>query len=76
MFKLSRLVSPQLQQSSYIVYKFFSTAVTYPLLFAIDAEREPGDQPQFPPGVLYGVEFADGGAVTVHEDDLDRVATA
>jgi malate:Na+ symporter len=44
MFKLSRLVSPQLQQSSYIVYKFFSTAVTYPLLFAIGASMTPWDK--------------------------------
>jgi CCS family citrate carrier protein len=43
-FKLSRLVSPQLQQSSYIVYKFFSTAVTYPLLFAIGASMTPWDK--------------------------------
>lgn len=44
MFKLSRLVSPQLQQSSYVVYKFFSTAVTYPLLFAIGASMTPWDK--------------------------------
>jgi Na+/citrate or Na+/malate symporter len=44
MFKLSRAVSPQLQQSSYIVYKFFSTAVTYPLLFAIGASMTPWDK--------------------------------
>lgn len=44
MFKLSRGVSPQLQQSSYVVYKFFSTAVTYPLLFAIGASMTPWDK--------------------------------
>lgn len=44
MFKLSRAVSPQLQQSSFIVYKFFSTAVTYPLLFAIGASMTPWDK--------------------------------
>jgi CCS family citrate carrier protein len=44
MFKLSRLVSPQLQQSAYVVYKFFSTAVTYPLLFAIGASMTPWDK--------------------------------
>jgi Na+/citrate or Na+/malate symporter len=43
-FKLSRAVSPQLQQSSFIVYKFFSTAVTYPLLFAIGASMTPWDK--------------------------------
>jgi malate:Na+ symporter len=44
MFKLSRLVSAQLQQSAYIVYKFFSTAVTYPLLFAIGASMTPWEK--------------------------------
>jgi CCS family citrate carrier protein len=44
MFKLSRAVSPQLQQTSFIVYKFFSTAVTYPLLFAIGASMTPWDK--------------------------------
>src|SRR5205823_13836420 len=37
--KLTSAVSPQLQQGSYVVYKFFSTAVTYPLLFAIRSEE-------------------------------------
>jgi Na+/citrate or Na+/malate symporter len=45
MFKLSRLVSPQLQQSAHVVYKFLSTAVTYPLLFAIGASMTPWDKP-------------------------------
>ena len=43
-FKLSRAVSPQLQQGSYVVYKFFSTAVTYPLLFAIGVSMTPWDK--------------------------------
>ena len=43
-FKLSRAVSPQLQQGSFVVYKFFSTAVTYPLLFAIGAVMTPWDK--------------------------------
>jgi CCS family citrate carrier protein len=43
-FKLSRAVSPQLQQGSLVVYKFFSTAVTYPLLFAIGAAMTPWDK--------------------------------
>ncbi len=43
-FKLSRAVSPQLQQGSFVVYKFFSTAVTYPLLFAIGASLTPWDK--------------------------------
>jgi Na+/citrate or Na+/malate symporter len=44
LFKLSRAVSPQLQQGSFVVYKFFSTAVTYPLLFAIGASMTPWDK--------------------------------
>jgi CCS family citrate carrier protein len=43
-FKLSRAVSPQLQQGSVVVYKFFSTAVTYPLLFAIGVSMTPWDK--------------------------------
>lgn len=43
-FKLSRAVSPQLQQGSLVVYKFFSTAVTYPLLFAIGVSMTPWDK--------------------------------
>jgi CCS family citrate carrier protein len=43
-FKLGRLVSPQLQQASNVVYKFFSTAVTYPLLFAIGAALTPWEK--------------------------------
>jgi malate:Na+ symporter len=42
--KLSRAVSPQLRQGSFVVYKFFSTAVTYPLLFAIGAAMTPWDK--------------------------------
>jgi len=43
-FKLGRMVSPQLQQASHVVYKFFSTAVTYPLLFAIGAAMTPWEK--------------------------------
>ncbi|MGZ5200184.1 MAG: 2-hydroxycarboxylate transporter family protein [Telluria sp.] len=42
--QLARAVSPQLQQGSRVVYKFFSTAVTYPLLFAIGAAMTPWDK--------------------------------
>jgi malate:Na+ symporter len=35
LLKLARAVSPSLQLGAFHVYKFFSTAVTYPLLFAI-----------------------------------------
>ncbi|MES2113963.1 MAG: 2-hydroxycarboxylate transporter family protein [Pseudomonadota bacterium] len=43
-FKVWRMVSPRLQQGSHVVYKFFSTAVTYPLLFAIGAAMTPWEK--------------------------------
>ena len=42
--KLARAVSPQLQVGAFHVYKFFSTAVTYPLLFAIGVSLTPWDK--------------------------------
>jgi hypothetical protein len=30
--------------------------------------------PTFPTGVIYGIEFADGEAVEIHENDLEPVA--
>jgi CCS family citrate carrier protein len=39
--KLTQAVSPQLQDGAFVVYKFFSTAVTYPLLFAIGVSLTP-----------------------------------
>jgi CCS family citrate carrier protein len=42
--KLARAVPPQLQQGAHVVYKFFSTAVTYPLLFAIGVAMTPWDK--------------------------------
>jgi Na+/citrate or Na+/malate symporter len=42
--KLSSAVSPHLQQGGFVVYKFFSTAVTYPLLFAIGVSLTPWDK--------------------------------
>ncbi|HLZ67538.1 MAG TPA: 2-hydroxycarboxylate transporter family protein [Aliidongia sp.] len=44
MLKLTRAVSPRLQNGAFIVYKFFSTAVTYPLLFAIGVAMTPWDK--------------------------------
>jgi malate:Na+ symporter len=44
MLKLVRAVSPSLQQGAFHVYKFFSTAVTYPLLFAIGVSLTPWDK--------------------------------
>src|SRR5271170_1592592 len=42
--KLARAVSPALQVGAFHVYKFFSTAVTYPLLFAIGVSLTPWDK--------------------------------
>jgi malate:Na+ symporter len=42
--KLTRAVSPSLQVGAFHVYKFFSTAVTYPLLFAIGVAMTPWDK--------------------------------
>lgn len=42
--KLTQAVSPQLQEGAYVVYKFFSTAVTYPLLFAIGVAMTPWEK--------------------------------
>jgi CCS family citrate carrier protein len=42
--KLTHAVSPHLQRGGFVVYKFFSTAVTYPLLFAIGVSMTPWDK--------------------------------
>src|SRR6516225_7405095 len=42
--KLTSAVSPHLQKGGLVVYKFFSTAVTYPLLFAIGVSMTPWDK--------------------------------
>jgi malate:Na+ symporter len=42
--KLTSAISPRLQQGAFVVYKFFSTAVTYPLLFAIGVALTPWDR--------------------------------
>ena len=42
--KLANAVSPQLQKGAYVVYKFFASAVTYPLLFAIGVALTPWDK--------------------------------
>jgi len=44
LIKLSRAVSPQVQQGAFVVYRFFATAVTYPLLFAIGVSMTPWDK--------------------------------
>jgi Na+/citrate or Na+/malate symporter len=42
--KLSFAAPPSLLQAAQVVYKFFATAVTYPLLFAIGAALTPWDK--------------------------------
>jgi malate:Na+ symporter len=42
--KVGRFFSPNLQGGARIVYQFFSTAVTYPLLFAIGTAMTPWDK--------------------------------
>jgi CCS family citrate carrier protein len=42
--KLGRAVSPDLRGGAAVVYQFFSTAVTYPLLFAIGVAMTPWDK--------------------------------
>lgn len=39
--KLARLVSPHLREGAAVVYRFFQTCVTYPLLFAIGVAMTP-----------------------------------
>jgi Na+/citrate or Na+/malate symporter len=41
--KLTQAVPPSLQLAGQVVYRFFSTAVTYPLLFAIGVSLTPWD---------------------------------
>src|SRR5260370_35403359 len=42
--KLVRAIAPTLQLGAFHVYKFFSTVVTYPLLFAIGVSLTPWDK--------------------------------
>jgi len=42
--KWAHAVSPQLQAGAQLVYKFFASAVTYPLLFAIGVASTPWDK--------------------------------
>jgi len=43
LMKLGRIASPRLEQGAYANYQFFSTCVTYPLLFAIGVAKTPWD---------------------------------
>lgn len=42
--KLARVASPELERGAFTVYRFFSVAVTYPLLFAIGVSMTPWDE--------------------------------
>lgn len=42
--KLTHAIPPPLQKASYVVYRFFATAITYPLLFAIGVAMTPWDK--------------------------------
>src|ERR1700704_4468651 len=42
--KLAHGASPQLQEGAFVVYKFFRTAVVYPLLFAVGVAITPWDK--------------------------------
>jgi len=42
--KLTRAVSPRLQSGAHALFRFFSSAVTYPLLFAIGVALTPWDK--------------------------------
>jgi malate:Na+ symporter len=44
LMKLTHAVSPDLERGAYRVYRFFSTCVTYPLLFAIGIALTPWDE--------------------------------
>ncbi|MDE1918189.1 MAG: 2-hydroxycarboxylate transporter family protein [Sphingomonadales bacterium] len=44
LLNLGRAVTPRLKSGAYAYYKFFSTAVTYPLLFAIGVALTPWDK--------------------------------
>jgi CCS family citrate carrier protein len=44
LLKLTQAVSPQLQQGAFVVFRFFSICVTYPLLFAIGVALTPWDK--------------------------------
>ena len=44
LIKLGQLVTPGLERGALTVYRFFSVAVTYPLLFAIGAAMTPWDK--------------------------------
>jgi malate:Na+ symporter len=44
LMKVTNAISPQLQQGGQIIQKFFATAVTYPVLFAVGVSITPWDK--------------------------------
>ena len=54
LLNLGRLVTPSLKAGAYTYYRFFATAVTYPLLFAIGVALTPWDKliAAFTPGMV------------------------
>src|SRR5208282_1090555 len=44
LMKATNAISPQLQQGGQVIQKFFATAVTYPLLFAVGVSITPWDK--------------------------------
>jgi malate:Na+ symporter len=79
--KLGQAVSPRLEAGALAVYQFFSTAVTYPLLFAIGVAMTPWDKliSAYSPAVmitivatvatLIGVGFLVGWRLKMHPID-------
>lgn len=46
-------------------------------VYSVTEDRTPpASRPEFPPGVIYGVEFDDGDAIEVHEADLELIKAA
>lgn len=45
-------------------------------VYAVTADRADNERPEFPNGVLYGVEFEGGDAIEVHEADLELVESS
>jgi hypothetical protein len=42
-------------------------------VYSITEDRSVHKRPKFPDGTLYGIEFDDGDAIEVHEDDLELI---
>jgi Na+/citrate or Na+/malate symporter len=57
LLNLGRTVTPSLRAGAYAYYKFFSTAVTYPLLFAIGVALTPWDKliAAFTPAMVFTI---------------------